>query len=409
MKKHWGHEPDASSAAETPTPCVNLRGITSPGNRSAWVLWGLLFLAGAAVIIHGDSRTDVTALWLSSGNWLAGQGLYFDGSGIGGFVYFPQAAILFIPFALFPKIIGEVLWRFVNIAVFAAGLYYFMQLLAGSAKKNIFLLATLISVPLAWDCVRNGQSTLIMAGLMLLAVVCASRSRWWPAALLLTLSVAFKPLALVLWLLVLVLYRPMTLRLLLALGAFALFPFLIQNYAYVLQQYSECIRVMTTAAHVGVVVSGWTTPFNTLREFGVAVPESVQTVIRFAAAFAALALCYAAVRWNDPKRASIFIYSFAALYLMLFSPRTENNTYVMLGPAIAVFMADALLVKRRISTGIMLGGVALVIVGHRAVAHLLIPRSNDTWVPPIMAVLFCCYVLASLFLERSGTAATAES
>jgi alpha-1,2-mannosyltransferase len=409
MRKHRGHTSDTSSTAETIQPCVSLRGITSPGNRSAWILCGLLFLAIAAMVIHGSSRTDTTILWMSSGNWLAGQGLYYDGSGIGGFVYFPQAAILFIPFALLPKIIGQVLWRFVSIGVFAAGLYYFMQLVAGSARKNIFLLATLISIPLAWDCVRNGQSTLIMAGLMLLAVVCASQSRWWPAALLLTLSVAFKPLALVLWLLVLVLYRPMTWRLLLALGAVLLFPFLIQNYAYVMQQYSECIRIMTTAAHVGVVASGWTTPFNTLREFGADVPESVQTAIRFVAAFATLALCYAAVKWNDPKRASIFIYSFAALYLMLFSPRTENNTYVMLGPAIAVFMAEALFVKRRISTGIMLGGIALVIVGHRTVAHLLRPQSNDTWVPPIMAVLFCCYLLASLFSERSRTAAPAES
>jgi Glycosyltransferase family 87 len=405
MKNLLGHKSNTSSTVETIPPCFNLRGITSPENRSAWILWGLLFLAGAAVIIHGSSRTDVTALWFSSGNWLAGQGLYFDGSGVGGFVYFPQAAILFIPFALLPKIIGEVLWRFVSIAVFAAGLYYFMQLATGSAKKNVFLLATLISVPLAWDCVRNGQSTLIMTGFMLLAVVCASQSRWWPAALLLTLSVAFKPLALVLWLLVLVLYRPMTWRLLLALGAFVLFPFLIQNYAYVMQQYSACIRIMTTAAHVGVVASGWTTPFNTLREFGADIPESLQTAIRFAAALATLALCYAAVRWNDPKRGSLFIYSFAALYLMLFSPRTENNTYIMLGPAIAVFMADALLVKRRISTGIMLGAIAVAIVAHHTIAHALRPQSSDIWLPPIMAALFCCYLLARLFSEKSRTAA----
>ena len=409
MKKHLGHKSDISSPAETEQPCLSLRGITSRENRGAWILWGLVLLAVAVLVIRGNSRTDTTALWMSSGNWLAGQGLYYDRSGIGGFVYFPQAAILFIPFDLIPKMLGEVLWRFVSIAVFATGLYYFMELLARSARKNIFLLATLVSIPLAWDCVRNGQSTLIMTGFMLLAVICAAQSRWWPAALLLTLSVALKPLALVLWLLVFVLYRPLTWRLLLAMGAAVIFPFLTQNYAYVMEQYSACMHLMTTAAHVGVVAFGWTTPFNTLREFGVNVPESVQTAIRLAAAFATLAVCYAAVRWNDAKRASIFIYSFAAMYLMLFSPRTENNTYVMLGPAIAVFMADALFVKKRISTGIMLGGIALVIVGHRTVAHLLRPQSSDTWVPPIMAVLFCGYLLASLFSERSRTAAPAES
>ena len=45
-------------------------------------------------------------------------------------------------------------------------------------------------------------------------------------------------------------------------------------------------------------------------------------------------------------------------FLMLFSPRTENNTYAMLGPAIAVFLAGVYLIEHRRREGIMLSCMA---------------------------------------------------
>ena len=68
----------------------------------------------------------------------------------------------------------------------------------------------IVAIPLAWDCARNGQATLIMTGFMLLAVVDAAHSRWWRATLWLALSVAIKPLAIVLVLLIAATDRPMT-------------------------------------------------------------------------------------------------------------------------------------------------------------------------------------------------------
>jgi hypothetical protein len=74
-----------------------------------------------------------------------------------------------------------------------AGLRGFAALAGEKTGKELFPLMTLVAIPLAWDCARIGQATLIMTGFMLLAVVDAARSRWWLATLWLALSVAIKP------------------------------------------------------------------------------------------------------------------------------------------------------------------------------------------------------------------------
>jgi len=70
---------------------------------------------------------------------------------------------------------------------------------------------------------------------------------------------------------------------------------------------------------------------------GVAVPETVQTILRLVAALGTLALCWQSRRRHDAVRSAAYVFALSVAYLMLFSPRTENNTYAMLGPAIAVF------------------------------------------------------------------------
>jgi len=363
--------------------------------RYAGASWAALILVTAAIIIAGSSRTVVPSYRSSSLDWLAGRGLY-DGTGVGGFVYLPQAAILFVPFAILPPILGEVLWRLVNIGTLAAGLKSFAGLAGEKSKTELFPLMTLVTIPLAWDCARNGQATLMITGLMLLSVVDISRCRWWRATLWLSLGVAVKPLVIVLALLVIAIDRPMTWRLLLGMGAAALAPFAAQHPAYVLQQYLAWLHNTTMAAHVSVVAHGWTSPFTALRTAGIDVPEHVQTAIRVVSAFATLALCVAARRWHDADRSAIFVFSLAVAYLMLFSPRTENNTYAMIGPAIAVFLSLAFLVEKRIPDGILLCSISVALVGGRLFEHLLAPHTEGNWMSPLMATCFSVYLVARL-------------
>lgn len=366
--------------------------------KNAWLGWMALFLVTAAIIIAGSNRSVGYAYRTAALNWFAGQGLY-DGSGVGGFVYFPQAAILFAPFAVIPQTMGEVLWRLVNTGVFALGLRSFAWLGHERSGKNLFPLMTLVAIPLAWDCARNGQATLIMAGFMLLAVSDMARCRWWRAVLWLSLSVAMKPLAIVLVLLVMAIDRPMTWRLLLGMAAVALSPFLTQSPAYVLQQYAAFLHNSTTAAHVGVVAQGWTSPFSAIRLVGVELTEQVQMAIRIFAAFGTLALCFLVRRRYDENRSAIYVFSLAALYLILFSPRTENNTYAMLGPSIAVFLSLAFLAEKRFGQGIFLACMVLVLIGSRPIGNALTPHTEISWVSPLMATCFAAYLLFRLYTE----------
>lgn len=366
--------------------------------RYAWIGWALLFFTVAAIMAAGSQRTVVVAYRDGALDWIAGRGMY-TGEGIGGFVYLPQAAMLFVPLALLPKVVGEILWRLAAIGTLALGLRSFARLTGEKSGIELFSLMTLVSIPLAWDCARNGQATLPLTGLMLLTVVDVARGRWWRATLWLSLGVAVKPVMIVPVLLIMAIDRPMIWRVPIGMVLVALSPFLMQRPDYVLQQYSAFLHNTTTASHVAVVAQGWSSPFNALQFAGVHVPERVQTAVRIVAAFATLALCRLARRRHDAVRSAIFVFSLSVIYLLLFSPRTETNTYAMLGPAVAAFLAPAYLIEGRTTAGNLLFAIALATGGNRFFQYVLTPHADTDWLPPLMGVCFAVYVVVRLFKD----------
>jgi hypothetical protein len=369
--------------------------------RYAWIAWAVLFLVTAAIIVSGSGRTVVPAYREGAVSWIAGSLIYHH-IGVGGFTYLPQAAILFIPFSLLPVVAGEVAWRLVNIAVFALGIFHFAGLAGGRSGKRFFPLMTLVTLPMAWDCARNGQATLALTGLMLLAVVDVAQQRWWRATLWLSLGISIKPLMIVLVLLIMAIDRPMSWRIAVGMLVTALVPFLTQHPGYVMEQYAACWKNFTTAAQVGATEGGWTSPFHALRLIGITVPEPVQTALRLAAALGTLVLCWLSRRRHDAVGSAVFVFSLSVAYLMLFSPRTENNTYAMLGPVIAVFLAGAYLVEKRSREGLLLCGLTFVILGGRVIERLLTPHAGTGWVSPLVAVCFTTYLVVRFFRDMQA-------
>ena len=97
-------------------------------NTLGWVVWGLLVLF---VLINRSlspvDHADVFVIYRDVAlKWIQGEGLY-DGSGT-GFIYFPQAAVLFTPFSQLPVRVDSILWRLLNIGVFAAGVFGYCRL-----------------------------------------------------------------------------------------------------------------------------------------------------------------------------------------------------------------------------------------------------------------------------------------
>jgi hypothetical protein len=265
---------------------------------------------------------------------------------------------------------------------------------------------TALSLPLAFSCFRNGQSTVLIAALMMIAVADLADRRWVRAAAWLSLGLALKPLVVVLTLLAGALYKPARGSLLAGTAVVLASPFLFQAPGYVASQYQSCAASLQATARMGVD-SYWAHFFGMLKVAGVSVSSSVQTGIRLLAAGGTLWLCRLARERYPAGQAAVWLYALAVCYLMLFNPRTENNTYAMLGPAIAVFCGQALLVERRPKVAAALAAAAVAILGSHQLTRGITPPSQSVWLAPLVCAGFVGFLVRAL-TGRSGGPARAE-
>ncbi|HEX3727232.1 MAG TPA: glycosyltransferase 87 family protein [Pirellulales bacterium] len=363
----------------------------------AWAIWLCLLVVVCAFIIWGPQRSVTKTYFLSALVWISGESLY-NNEGT-GFLYLPQSALLFVPLAGLPALWANLLWRCVTIGLFAWGIQRFAALGEAVTRKPLFGVTTAVAMPLAWSSALNGQATLPMAGLMMAAMAYLADSKWWRAAACLVLAVALKPLALVLLLLSAVLYGPMRARLMILTASILLIPFLTQSPSYVWSQYEGFVRMAHLAdQHSNLMY--FAQLFGMLRVFRIEVPEQMQAIARLIAAGATLAVCLYYSRRLERLRWISCFYALGACYLMLFNPRTENNTYSLVGPAIGLFLAVAVQAERSWARAIMLGAMALGTVCSWELGRLITPVSHSVWLAPLMCIAFCCYLAADLFNER---------
>ena len=167
------------------------------------------------------------------------------------FIYLPQCAMLCVPLSFMSFSWGGVLWRILNIGVFAVGVWRFTRLAGRSESPGMFARVSLIVALLSWSAARHGQMTMMMGGLMLVAVVELVDRRWWRAVLWMTLGFALKPLIIVLILLAAVLYPRTSWRMLLAMVALVALPLLAQRPEYVLEQYRQSVQMLNDASTLG--------------------------------------------------------------------------------------------------------------------------------------------------------------
>jgi hypothetical protein len=357
---------------------------TRPADEhNAWCLWLALFLLIALGICLGDVRSVAMHYSQAARDWGDGQPLY-NGWGV-GFIYFPQAAILHFPFGQLPRLPDEILWRALTIGVFALGLRRLCALSEQDHRVRLFPMATCVSVPLAFAAARNGQATLLLAGILMLAVDDFVNRRWSRSASFLSLALAFKPLALPLVLVIAALHRPLAWRVAIGMLAVAVLPYLTQDWDYVTEQYTECAAAMRIAADVGTATP-WAHFFGLLEIAGLALPIAVQTPLRAAAGLAVLGMNWLARRRLPAHRAGLFLFSLTTTYLLLFNPRTENNTYAFLAPALGVGCGEAFLVLRNRRLGALYLLVASGMLGSYELGKLIAPHAPPVWPAPLMAV-----------------------
>ena len=371
-----------------------------PQDRWGRVLWVVFILVVVLKQFGNPSRVDILTTYHSAScRWLLSEGLY-DGTG-GGFIYLPQFAAAYTPFALLPFDLGCALVRALNIGIFAIGVWRFAQL-AGRRSGNLPMwLVSVLSMALIWTSAEAGQMTLAMGAMMLLAIVDLADQRWWRAALWLTIGLALKPLIIVLVLLAAVLYPRISWRLAIGVVAIGVFPFLTQRPGYVCSQYLACVQMFDDASRRAISQSGeFAQLFWMLKSAGIDVPDSGQTALRLLAAVLTLVLCWWAQRKVDSSRFAVLLFTLAACYLMLFNPRTERNTYSLLAPALAVFIAQAVEHRYLKRAAFLLGLVVLLLVSY-PLGNLL-TGGPTVWIKPLLCVVFLTFVLLHFWQETAG-------
>lgn len=355
-------------------------------HRSGWLVWAAFLGACLAVVmLEPEPRTVAHEYRNAALGWWSQHDLYIPG--VHGFLYLPQAAILYTPFALIPGVAGEVAWRLFGAGVLAWGVWRLCRVASGGDRPELFMVVSLLIASGAASSLRNGQMNTPLTAIMLHAAADLACGKWNRSAWLLALGLAVKPIGIVMLLLAGAVYPRTRPSLIVATGAVLALPFVCGPTGYVAAEYGAGVRKLMTAATPGGAT--FADIAGLLGSVGVGVDERVMLVVRAAAAVGVLGLCLAARRRFGGVRLAVYVLGVASAYLMLFNPRTENNSYIILAPAIAVPAAWALVHDGRGRAGWILAGVCVLLGLARTLAN-----GTNAWLQPLCALVFLVYLAA---------------
>lgn len=375
-----------------------------------WIWAGTLIVISIAVWRTAatpdpkDDRTVTTNYRVAAEQFWSSRPMYSEGQH--GWLYPPQGAVVYSPFALIPSVpLGEVLWRVVITALYAWALWRLAVLTARVTRRasvrgevdecaaagGVFLLLTAGSIALAAGCMRNGQMNLPLGAMFILAGVAIAEKRWWPAAMWMGLAVAAKPIAVPVVMVMGAIVPRLWWRLAVVMIGVLALPYVNPDWGYVTQQYQAALAKMREAGEPGAGVfselNGMLRMMPGLGSGDRAAPDPIgagaMTLVRGVMGLVTLGLAALAM-WRVPRRdiAIVLVLTLCVCYLMLFNPRTEGNSYVMLAPLLAAWVAVCWVSRRGIA---LAGVVGLILLASAHEFHK--DKLRTVWVRPLIAAV----------------------
>jgi len=368
-----------------------------------WILFALIL--GGVVAARPDKHTVTPEYRHASEKWWAGEESLYDASQI-GYLYLPQEAMIYTPYQLLPERVGEPLWRWTGLALLAAGLWRVAGLLAPTQRERLFLLATLLVIPASCASAQDGQVNLPLAGLLLLSLADLARSRWNLATLWLLLAIMLKPIALAPALLVAACFAPVRLRLIAGFLLCLAIAYLHPSADYVTAEYHHFWAKFLLAGQP-LIKDNFSDFFGMLWHWGIHPAPAIITGIRGAAALVVLILTLHVMRRfrSDTVSQAFGVLLFAALYLMLFNPRTEENSFVMLAGFTALLAARDLIADN--PRGKILALFCLLLAVD-AYGHPIFPLTRIWFKPLITSFFILMLVFGNFSLLKSEDRASLE-
>ncbi len=398
-----------------------LRNWIEPGTaRAGWIAWGVLAIAAFVMGVVGKANSVTGNYRAASHAWIHSERMYFPGGD--GWLYPPQSALLFVPMHALPERLGEGVWRCAWVALMAWAVWRLTRVLnrvrevapafdrvgwldrgtftrsdragstaASGAGYDLFFLVTLLTIPACFGSVQNGQTNMPLGAAIVLACVSVAERRWWWCVAWCAFGLVCKPLMVVpILLLVACWFRPLAWRMALGLVVFAALPLLHWNWEYALREYHAGVLKVFEAGSLRD--RAFANLGGLLADTRLQIPDAAMTAIRLATAGLVLAACWLSARRDGATRGALVTLALATAYLMLMNPRTEGNSYCVLGPALAAWTALELTRPVRARHAGFVSAVLIVGCILLGIAHLITgpiySRGSDLSLRPLVALAF---------------------
>jgi hypothetical protein len=314
--------------------------------------WGLLLaVVGVRAAFWPEAHSVYPIFALASQKWLAGQNLYvltqYD-----VYRYSPIVAVSLVPLGLLPLGLAGVLWRLLGAGIYVAALLWWGRTLMRAslmpsaepkADRNWLAMLLLLVLPLSLDNLNNGQSNVLMIGLVMMSVLACGSSLWNLAAICAAGACLLKVYPLAAAMLLSVLYpRRFTYRFVAELAVGVLLPFAFQNSTYVLDQYGSWIEHLRMDDRRGLHPELWYRDVRLLASLcGLQLSASTYALIQTATGAIIAALCLAARRqkWPFHRVAPLFL-GLACCWMTAFGAAAETSTYMIMAPIAAWCVVD---------------------------------------------------------------------
>jgi hypothetical protein len=305
--------------------------------RFAIGLW-IALLGGVLGRVAFDKVTaqSVLPIYLEGGRrWAAAEPLYAPmPQGLDLYRNPPFVAVLTVPFTEMPPRLAALLWRILQIGLFILGLKQFLRDALPPLTPFQRDWFWMLNAVLVLNAFNNAQLNLLLVASALLGIAAAARGAWWTSAFWLVLAAEVKVYPIALAGLVCVCFpKPMIPRCLLLLVAGLALPLGFGHPEYALEQYRGFREAMAADDRSEVPMVRAPRDWTYLpRSFaGTAVPREVSMGV---SALAGLAFAAWVAFARKPDRLRL-AFGLGMLWMLLFGPSTEMNTYSVLAPAAA--------------------------------------------------------------------------
>jgi hypothetical protein len=375
---------------------------------SIWM--ALIVGVSARIILQKPGAQTVLPIYLAAGErWLDSDALYPAVSGHDLYRNPPGVAVLFIPFTWLPTKLAEIVWRICCLIPYLFGIWglirYGLPPLSEWRRAWLWVFAAVLVLP----AFNNGQINVLIVASALCGVTACVCQRWWIAAGWLSFAGWLKVYPLAIGLLcILVVPRKLIWRFLITTTLMAGLPFLLQNPVYVWDRHLEFWNELKlddrTSQEVPLsrVPRDWTIVPRLWGDF-VLRRTATQGIDNVVALGMASLVAYSQLRtrrltsWLQPDFVSPLC--LGLVWITLFGPSTEMNTYSMLAP-VAGLLAVGSRVKW-ISLCGWIGGI-LMLAGIVRASF----RSDGPYplmeIQAIAAFVLLIAAIGQAYIQRSG-------